>query len=137
MQFLHCTLEADMPATEVQSGFTALCSNGEGARLRGVLRGRPLARGGEVPAGLEGSNPPFSISSISSKIVRPPYAVSGEVSADLLPAAAVTWSRQEILCICAACQLARKVLEKVKVEVAVGVTTENLDEVVRQLVLLQ
>lgn len=79
---------------------------------------------------------PFPISSIPSKIDRPPYAESGVVCADLLPAAAVTWSRQEILGIRAACQLARKVLEEVKLEVAVGVTTEHLDEVARELVLL-
>lgn len=42
VQFLPCSVEADVPSTEVQARFTALSTKGEGGRLEGVLRGRPL-----------------------------------------------------------------------------------------------
>ena len=42
VQFLPCTVEADVPITEVQARFTRLVARGAGGRLEGVLRGRPL-----------------------------------------------------------------------------------------------
>ena len=52
VQFLPCTVEADVPSTEVQARFTRLVARGAGGRLEGVLRGRPLE--GAVAALSEG-----------------------------------------------------------------------------------
>ena len=42
VQLLPCTVEVDVPSTEVQARFTTLVTGGKGGRLGGVLRGRPL-----------------------------------------------------------------------------------------------
>lgn len=77
----------------------------------------------------------FRVRDIPKSVPRPSYAncKRGIVDPVLIPERPVIWSEQEIIGIRESCQLARKVLEEVKAEVAVGVDTEHLDEIAREL----
>ena len=77
----------------------------------------------------------FRVLDIPQRVARPSYASSGKVNPSLVPISPVIWSESEVLAIRESCQLARKVLEEVRSLVRPGVTTEQLDEHARQLII--
>ena len=79
---------------------------------------------------------PFPIEEIPKRILLPSYAVTGHVDSSLVPKTTVIWDAEQVARIRAACQLARKVLEEVKSGVRPGVSTEELDELAREEILI-
>ena len=78
----------------------------------------------------------MSPSELPPRIPRPSYASSGKVHPGLVPDCPVLWSQEEVIKLRASCLLARKVLEEVKAAVEPGVTTEHLDELARELIVV-
>jgi len=76
--------------------------------------------------------------SLPDHIRKPDYALStiGRVDQRVIPAKPVIWSEFELIKIRESCQLARKVLNEIKDIVKPGVSTEELDDFARELIIL-
>ena len=78
----------------------------------------------------------FYLILILDHILKPDYAFSGKPDTSLFPTEAVIWSPVEIIKIRESSYLARKILEEIKSIIKPGVTTEELDEFARELIVL-
>lgn len=79
-----------------------------------------------------------TVLTLPDHIRKPDYALStiGRVDQRLIPTKPVIWSQFELIKIRESCQLARKVLNEIKEIVKPGITTEELDDFARELIIL-
>jgi len=76
------------------------------------------------------------LKTIPEHIKKPPYFYTGKVLGKSLPTQPVIWSQENIIKIRESCMLARKVLGEISKILEPGISTNKIDELARELILI-